>query len=290
MRMVSQSSKHRAAPSQTQQWQIVPVHISASSTPAFLLTANPPTVTIVQGSKGSSVITFSPSGGYSGSATLACAGLPTNATCTFSPSTITLDGKDTVQTTTLTITTQGASAVPPVPSGRLPNASIRKLSTSCPVSVLGSLFCRINESSRRARVRVLTLVASVACILAIASCGGGSSVTPPPPPPPPTPTPVGSALITVTANATATAGSAKRQLDAECRHSDRRHTSRRPGGRGEIGRVCLAILCIFRAILLLSDLYVCSSGLRCTQSIRVSAVPNSSAVNRYVPGAVACHR
>lgn len=188
---------------QTQQWQIVPVHISASSTPAFLLTANPPTVTIVQGSKGSSVITFSPSGGYSGSATLACAGLPTNATCTFSPSTVMLDGKDTVQTTTLTITTQGASAVPQVPSGRLPNTKTLYVLV---LFLLTTLYIALSGNRVARRVRLLTLAASVACILAIASCGGGSSVTPPPPPPPPTPTPVGSALITVTADATATVG------------------------------------------------------------------------------------
>jgi len=192
---------------QTQQWQIVPVHISASSTPAFLLTANPATVAIVQGSKGSSVVTFSPSGGYAGIATLSCSGLPTNATCGFSPSTVTLDGKDTVQTTTLTITTQGSSVVPSVPSGRLPNRSAPK-TLYVLVLFLFSILCfalLTNRVSRRARL--LALAASVACILSIASCGGGSLVTTPPPPPPPTPTPVGSALITVTANATATVGS-----------------------------------------------------------------------------------
>jgi arabinogalactan endo-1,4-beta-galactosidase len=192
---------------QTQQWQIVPVHMSASGTPAFLVTANPPTVTIVQGSRGAAVVTFLPSGGYAGTATLSCSGLPTNAACSFSPSMVTLDGKDTVETTTLTITTQGVSVVGHDPSRRFPDTTAPKTFYVLILFLLSALSLALSRNRVARRVRPLALAASVACILAIASCGGGSSVTPPPPPPPPTPTPLGSAVITVTASATATPGS-----------------------------------------------------------------------------------
>ncbi|HUJ29714.1 MAG TPA: glycosyl hydrolase 53 family protein [Candidatus Acidoferrum sp.] len=197
----------QSASSQTQQWQIVPVHIGAAGAPSFLLAANPPSLTIVRGNNGSAVITFSPSGGYAATASLSCAGLPANATCTFSPSMVTLDGKDTVQTTALTITTQGASGVAPAPSTRLPDTSAPKILCILILFLLFALGITSSTDRVRRTVRLLALTVSLACILAFASCGGGSSVINPPPPPPPTPTPLGPALITVTANATATSGS-----------------------------------------------------------------------------------
>jgi len=195
--------------SQTQQWAIVPVHISASTTPGFSLSANPPTLTVVRGSAGSVVITLSPSGGYAATASLSCAGLPTNATCSFSPSMVTLDGKDTIETSTLTITTQGTSAAPSAPLAPFdaPVGPAPAVIICLAIFVLCTLMLAL--AARRTRLlSIFAFVASVACLILIASCGGSGGSSTNPPPPPPTPTPLGPAVVTITANATATSGGA----------------------------------------------------------------------------------
>jgi arabinogalactan endo-1,4-beta-galactosidase len=195
----------------TQQWQIVPVHITAGGASGFLASPDPATVAVPQGSQGTVAITLTPLGGYSGSATFACSGLPTNATCSFSPTSVTFDGKDTPQMTNVTITTQGASAlVAPKPSRWQTPASIKRLT---PLAALFLLLVLVGSLATLARLRfatarTLALAAILGCAVLAASCGGGGyGGGPPPPPPPPTPTPVGEAMITVTVTATGSGGS-----------------------------------------------------------------------------------
>jgi len=204
----------------TQQWQIVPVHISAGSSTGFLASADPATVAVPQGSEGTVAITLTPLGGYAGGATFACSGLPTNATCSFSPASITFDGKDTIQMTTVTITTQGTSAVvaPQQTPWQMPAPAqpLTPLTTlfalvllALALIMVANLAARTNRHFPRARAHALVFTALLGCALLAASCGGGGSGGgPPPPPPPPTPTPVGEAMIAVTVTATGSGGSA----------------------------------------------------------------------------------
>jgi arabinogalactan endo-1,4-beta-galactosidase len=197
----------------SQEWQIVPVNSSAAS-PGFLIAANPPSVSIAQGAQGAAIITLTPIGGYAGTAAFACAGVPTNATCTFSPSTVTFSGNDTPQTTTVTIVTQ-ASAAPallrftwrmrPWPSA---------FSLAALILLIAWLFFASRQQTSLAvrhhlalRVRLVLVVLAASCVFAAAGCGGGGSGSSGSgggsTPPPPTATPLGTAVITVTASATA---------------------------------------------------------------------------------------
>jgi hypothetical protein len=86
-----------------------------TQTPSFSLTANPNSLTIAQGSSGTSTITVVPAGGFTGSVTLSASGLPSGVTAGFSPnpttttSTLTLTASATAATGTSTVTINGVS-------------------------------------------------------------------------------------------------------------------------------------------------------------------------------------
>jgi hypothetical protein len=87
----------------------------AASSPNFSLSASPTSVSVTQGSSGSSTITITPSGGFTGSVTLSASGLPAGVTAGFgtnpatSSSVLTLTASSTAATGTSTITITGTS-------------------------------------------------------------------------------------------------------------------------------------------------------------------------------------
>jgi hypothetical protein len=89
--------------------------VNPVATPDFSLTAAPTSVTVVQGSSGTSTITVVPVDGFSGSVTLSASGLPSGVTAGFSPnpttstSTLTLTASATATTGTVTVTVKGVS-------------------------------------------------------------------------------------------------------------------------------------------------------------------------------------
>src|SRR5215472_15605456 len=57
--------------------------VNATATPNFSLSASPSSLTITQGSNGSSTVTVAPQNGFTGSVTLAASGLPSGVTASF---------------------------------------------------------------------------------------------------------------------------------------------------------------------------------------------------------------
>jgi uncharacterized membrane protein len=91
--------------------------VNAAPVPDFALSSSPASLTVIQGASGSSTITVTPSGGFTGSVTLAASGLPagvtaafgTNPTTATSVLTFTASATATVGTATVTVTgTSGA--------------------------------------------------------------------------------------------------------------------------------------------------------------------------------------
>jgi hypothetical protein len=88
---------------------------AGSTSPNFSLSASPSSLTVQQGSNGSSTITITPSGGFTGSVTLSNSALPSGVTASISPnpatssSTITFTASSTATTGTSTITITGTS-------------------------------------------------------------------------------------------------------------------------------------------------------------------------------------
>jgi hypothetical protein len=89
--------------------------INATATPNFSLSASPSSLSVTQGSSGSSTITVSPSGGFTGSVTLSNSALPSGVTASFgtnpttSTSVLTFTASSTATTGTSTITITGTS-------------------------------------------------------------------------------------------------------------------------------------------------------------------------------------
>src|SRR5947208_7601706 len=97
--------------------------------PDFGLSTSPGTLTIAQGSNGSSTITVAPQNGFTGNVTLAASGLPNGVTASFStnPTTHT----NTMRTLTLTASSTAATGMSTVTitgtSGKIGRASCRKI-------------------------------------------------------------------------------------------------------------------------------------------------------------------
>jgi len=87
----------------------------------FSLSASPPLVTVPAGQSATYTVTVNPINGYNQEVLLSCTNLPQLTSCSFSPSSLTLDGTNP-GTSTLTIKTTGPSSSysAPRPPGHLP--------------------------------------------------------------------------------------------------------------------------------------------------------------------------
>jgi hypothetical protein len=89
--------------------------VNATATPNFSLSASPSSLTVKQGTSGSSTITVTPSGGFTGSVSLSNSALPSGVTASFgtnpttSNSVLTFTASSTATTGTSTITITGTS-------------------------------------------------------------------------------------------------------------------------------------------------------------------------------------
>jgi subtilase family serine protease len=88
---------------------------AGGGSPDFSLSAAPSSLTVNQGSSGTSTITVNPLNGFTGSVSLSASGLPSGVTATFNPqtttstSTLTLTASSTATTGTTTVTVTGTS-------------------------------------------------------------------------------------------------------------------------------------------------------------------------------------
>jgi uncharacterized membrane protein len=89
--------------------------LAGTTAPSFTLSDSPSSLTVTQGSSGTSTITVHDAGGFSGSVTLAASGLPSGVTATFATnpttgtSVLTLTASATATTGTSTVTITGTS-------------------------------------------------------------------------------------------------------------------------------------------------------------------------------------
>src|SRR6266481_897597 len=88
---------------------------SSAPQPSFTLSASPPTVTILQGSFGSTTVTINPANGFNSSVTLSASGVPSGVTATLdtnpatSSSSLTLTASSSAATGTFAVTVTGTS-------------------------------------------------------------------------------------------------------------------------------------------------------------------------------------
>lgn len=158
--------------------------------------AIPAALTIHQGGTGTSTITLTPTGNYAGKVDFSCAGMPALATCSFAPATVVMNGDNTVQTTTLTVSTRGPAAG---------SAAVRSEGRSAVqfAMIIGLPFA-LAGFARRRRIPTASLL-SVVLLALLAGTSTGCGV-------PANVTPMGTTSMQVTAQASAGAsGSAQSQ-------------------------------------------------------------------------------
>ena len=96
-----------------QQSTTVTLTVLSSQQPSFAISASPASLSIQQGNQGTSSITTSVSGGFSGAITLSAAGAPSGATVSFNPNPIPAPGSGT-STMTITVGASTATGTYPV--------------------------------------------------------------------------------------------------------------------------------------------------------------------------------
>jgi len=154
-------------------------YVIVTAAPGYTLSANPSSLTIHSGSSASTVITLTPTGGFTGTVNFSCGTLPSLVTCTFVPASLTVTSS-TALTTTLTIGTTGTAMAS---LGNRPAGTV--LPTLLAALILLPLgFMRRVLRTRKAGSQWLGLLLlagtclAAAGLLGTAGCGGNSSSTP----------------------------------------------------------------------------------------------------------------
>ena len=170
---------------------------SFTITPGFYATIPAAQSTVLisaPGSSGQTSITVATSTNFKGTISLACAGLPCEASCTFTPASITANGTLSTTAASITVTTTAATAMV-TPRRRTYLLAQWMLGLGVPLSVAV-------VSWKQVRRRFLLLLTLMLVVLIIPSCGGGGSRGSgggSKSPPPNAGTPAGSSNIVVTA-------------------------------------------------------------------------------------------
>ena len=148
---------------------------------SYTLTANPSSLTIKSGSSGSTVITLTPTGGFTGTVDFACGTLPSKVTCAFAPTSLTVPSSSPL-TTTLTIGTTGTATASLVkePAGTVLPALFAAL-----ILLPLGFMRRIVRSRKTGSPWLGLLLLAGMCLagaglLATAGCGGKSNSSTPP--------------------------------------------------------------------------------------------------------------
>lgn len=166
----------------------------ASTLPDFSLTASPTSVTVPAGQYANITVTVTPENGFNDMVTLSCSGLPAQAACIFSPTTLTPLTSAAVSST-LQITTQGASGK---------NAMLLKSPSTLALAVgLPGMVALIGLGRLQKRSGVSRIVGFVVLLtlgLGLAGCGSRYGYLNHPPSGNPG-VPAGTYGITVSANA-----------------------------------------------------------------------------------------
>jgi len=158
------------------------VNLTITATPieptaTYSVSANPSTLTIAARGTGSTTLTFTPTGGYSGTITLSCLNLPANASCAFAQNQVTLSGKNVNTGLTINTTLQQAEKHVPSQAPQSPfNPAVFALVFWCPGGVTGlAVLARRRKLVKTQRLWHLCLLLAGAWALAAGLSGCGMS-------------------------------------------------------------------------------------------------------------------
>ncbi|MGA8271841.1 MAG: choice-of-anchor tandem repeat GloVer-containing protein [Candidatus Sulfotelmatobacter sp.] len=170
--------------------------------PGYQLSVTPSTLTIVAGQSGTAMFTVTPENGFNSQVTFACSGLPSDATCSFSPASVTPSSGPI--SSTLTISTTAANA-----ALRGPERFSRYSFYAFWLPGFGMIITLAVGGKRTlCSLRVLGVFGVLVFAAGLISCGSSSSNSNTGN----SGTPAGTAAVTVTASAIATGASSSATL------------------------------------------------------------------------------
>jgi hypothetical protein len=157
-------------------------------------------VVTAPGGSGQTSASLSYSTGFLGTITFACSGLPSGATCVFSPASLSVGGVGRTTSTNLTVKTTAATAQA-FPEKRL-------FWPAQFVFCVGLVVSMLTLSRRPRKASGASLLLLLGLLVLLPNCGGGNNNSGANQNPPPNPgTPAGTYGVTVTASAGSTVGS-----------------------------------------------------------------------------------
>jgi subtilase family serine protease len=149
--------------------------------PTFYLSSSNPAVTVMTaGSSGNLSVTVAAVNGFTGTVNLTCSGLPTGASCSFTPSaSVTLSSSTTSTTVSVMVNTTAPSML--APSSRPVHGSPAPGSVPLILVLIAStaflLVCVSGLERRWGRTALALIAFSV--LIVVAGCGGGGGDSPP---------------------------------------------------------------------------------------------------------------
>ena len=142
----------------------------------FSINANPSTVSVKAGSTATYRVTVAPLGGsFSSAMTLACSGAPNLATCSVSPSSVTLGTNSSTVTVTITTTGTEKAAIQSSGSSRIQYAGLWSMSQG--LGMFGMMFAGGSDRRKKKYARYLILVVLVLSMLLLVACAGGTGIS-----------------------------------------------------------------------------------------------------------------
>jgi subtilase family protein len=163
----------------------------------FSPSVSPNSATINAGQSATFTMSITPSGGFNKAVTFSCSGMPTGASCTVAPSSVTLDGTNPASAKLVVMTTHRSGLFPWLRlriQPRMAPWSVEALLLACILLWVGLISVR---RTQRLGLRLLLACSAMFLAALCASCGGGI-VTPTPGKGPPGGTPAGTYTIVVT--------------------------------------------------------------------------------------------
>jgi CSLREA domain-containing protein len=161
----------------------------ATVAPDYTVTIPSGSATVTAGQAASFTVTITPQAGFSSAVNFSCSGLPTDATCSFLPASLTPNGAAVNTNLSIATTVHILASTSPSP---MPGVLASGLTG---VGLLGLVM--VGGTTRRKRVwqTVIMSMVVIAIVAGMAGCGGGHKLVPNPT----TGTPAGTYTVTVTA-------------------------------------------------------------------------------------------
>lgn len=150
--------------------------LNAGVGPNFYISSSNPSITVTAGSSGTATLTVTAVDGYTGTINLTCSGLPSGATCSFSPASVSLSPTTTSATVTLTVNTTASAMLIPTSWKITPGETRGMWALSglmAALAMLGMLFA--GGRNRLRGWRTALAVVAFAFLVTSFGCGGGGS-------------------------------------------------------------------------------------------------------------------